>query len=236
MRKIFLIALINLIWAGVSLGQSVDYNKIILPSSVKDASIEERLVQIAWANMPQNSIVNHRVTAAQINLKKAKWAWLNHIGASGNLNEFTIKGRDSDTPGSGNGFFPRYNFSIAFSLGSLATNSLNVKGARVALKMEEDGINEQKLNIRAEVLRRYSTYKTNQELLKIQSELLDDIEANFKLVQTKFRNNETTLNEYNGSRERYENQRIRKLTAENAFQHSKLDLEQMLGLKLEDIL
>jgi len=233
MRKLLLIALINLAWSGVLLGQSVDYNKIILPSSVKDASIEERLVQIAWANMPQNSIVQRNVTIAKNDLRKEQWAWLNHIGISGNLNEFTIKGRES---GTANNFYPRYNFSIGFTLGTFAFHSLSVKNARESLKIKEESINDQKLSVRADVLKRYSTYKSNQELLSIQTKLLNSYEANFRLQETKFKNGEITLDQYNGSEERLNNQRIRKITAENGFQHSKLDLEQILGMKLEDIL
>src|SRR6188768_280674 len=127
MRKIFLLALINLAWSGALLGQSVDYNKIILPSSVKDASIEERLVQIAWVNMPQNSIIQRQVTISKNNLKKAQWTWLDHIFISGNLNEFTLEGT---IDGGTNNFYPRYNFGISFTLGSFAMHSLNVKNAR----------------------------------------------------------------------------------------------------------
>jgi outer membrane protein TolC len=235
MRKLLVIALLGMM-VGETLGQNVDYNKVILPTSVKAASIEERLVQIAWENQPQNSISYHNVELARLNLSKAKWAWLAHISATGNLNEFTIKGRTENAEGRVNNFYPRYNFSVRFDLSSFATNSLNVKSARTSLKIQEDIVNDKKLLLRADVLKRFSTYKTNQELLKIQSELLDDIEANFKLIQTKFRNSESTLNEYNAARERYENQRIRKITAENVFIHSKLDLEQLLGLRLEDVL
>jgi outer membrane protein TolC len=232
MRKLLLIALINLAWCDALLGQSVDYNKIILPPSVKDASIEERLVQIAWANMPTNSMAYRRVTMAKNDLRKQQWAWLNHINITGNLNEFTIKGT-SDIP---NNFYPRYNFSIGFSLGSFADHSISVKNARENIRLQEESVNDQKLFVRAEVLRRYSTYKSNEELLSMQNRLLTSFESNFKLQQTKFSNGEITMDQFSGSEERLNNQRIRKITAENNFQHAKLDLEQMLGMKLEDIL
>ncbi|HEY3405727.1 MAG TPA: TolC family protein [Ohtaekwangia sp.] len=233
MRKVILVALINLAWSGALLGQSVDYNKIILPSSVKDASVEERLVQIAWANMPQNSIIQRQTTIAHNNLRKAQWSWLDHIFITGNLNEFTISGNPD---GTSNNFYPRYNFGISFTLGAFAMHSLNVKNAREDLKIREESTNEQKLFVRAEVLKRYSTYKSNQELLRVQSKLLLAAESNFKLQEKKFQTGEITVEIFNGSEERYNNQLLRKVQAENNFQHSKLDLEQMLGLKLEEIL
>ncbi len=39
-------------------GQSVDYNKIILPAGAANVSFEERLVQIAWMNNPLSEIVD----------------------------------------------------------------------------------------------------------------------------------------------------------------------------------
>lgn len=233
MRKLLLIALFNLAWCGVLLGQSVDYNKIILPASVKDASIEERLVQIAWANMPQNSIAQRNVTIAHNNLRNEQWAWLSHITISGNLNEFTIKGRsENGVPN----FYPRYNFGIGFNLGTFALHSINVKNAREQIKIQEETVNEQKLFVRAEVLKRYSTYKTNDEMRKLQDKLTTSLENNFKLQETKFKNGEITFEQFSANEERLNAQRVRRITAENSFQHAKLDLEQLLGVKLEDIL
>ncbi len=234
MQKIILSAL-GVLAITVSLAQNVDYNKIILPQGAKDVSIEERLVQLAWRNYPDNAIIQHQINIARYDLKRAQWSWLDRISAVGNLNEFTIKGRD-DSNGIVNNFFPRYNFSVGLTLGFLVNTPLQVKAARENLMIEHEVNDRQKLKIRADVLQKYSTYKMAVELLDIHSKALQDIEDRFALVETKFRNEEATLNEYNGVLEQRNGHKVRKINAENAYMQAKLALEEIIGVRLEDVL
>ncbi len=219
-----------------SYSQSVDYNKIILPDNAKDISIEERLVQIAWKNNPMSARANNNIESGLYSLRRAQWAWLNHFNVQGNLNEFTIKGRDQSDPNARVNFFPRYNIGVNFSLGTFVSTPLNSKIAREALQNDEEALKSLKLQLRADVLRRYLHYKTSKELFDIQKGYFDDLSANFKLVEKKFNNGEITLNEYNSIKDRYDNQRIKKIMADDTLQGAKLDLEELLGLKLEEIL
>ena len=230
---LFMVSLFVMI---TSFGQSIDYNKIILPDNAKDISIEERLVQIAWRNNPASAISVNNVESGKYQLKKAQYAWLNHISIQGNLNEFTIQGRDSEDPTNRSNFYPRYNFGIGFTLGTFISTPLNNKIARESLQNDQEAQKQLKLSIRADVLRRYNNYKMGKELFDIQKEYYDNLAANFKLVEKKFNNGEITLNEYNNIKDRYDAQRIKKITADNSFQQAKLDLEELLGLKMEEIL
>lgn len=216
----------------LAFSQVIDYNKIILPMSAKDVSIEERLVQIAWSNHPSVTRARKQVVIAEHELRKAKGSWLNSINAAGNLNEFTIKGREA-VP---NNFFPRYNFSLGISLGRFISTPAEIKIARAALEAEHEDINIMKLQVRSEVLKLYSDYKTNLELLRIQREYFSDTEAQFKLVETKFKNGEATLNEYNSVRDRYDGQRMRLLNAENAYAKARYELESMIGVSVDEVL
>ncbi len=230
---LFLLALIVVI---TSYGQSVDYNKIILPDNAKDISIEERLVQIAWKNNPTTAMAANNVQSDLYRLRKSQWSVLDHLRFQGNLNEFTIKGRDTSDPTNMANFFPRYNISLNFTLGDFVTTPLDNKIARKSYENEGESLKQLKLQLRADVLRRYLHYKTARELFEIQKGYFDDLSAKFDLDKRKFNNGEITLNEFNTSKDRFDNQQIKKITTNESYQQSKLDLEELLGLKLEEIL
>lgn len=217
------------------LAQVIDYNKIILPMSAKDISLEERLVQLAWLNHPSVKRAKNQITIAESELRRTKASWLSTVGVAGNLNEFTIKGRDNGAGPNGN-FFPRYNFGLSFTLGKLVSTPAEVKIARGSLENEHEDLNILKLQIRSEVLKAYSDYKSSLALLNIQREYAADLEAQYKLIETKFRNGESTLNDYNSIRDRYDNQRMRLVTAENTFAKSRYDLEGLIGVSVDEVL
>jgi outer membrane protein TolC len=218
--------------------QDVDYNTIILPGNLTNISIEEKLVQLAWRNTPDNKSVIKQAEAANYMLKKSQWAWLDYIRVQGNLNEFTLKKSvnvDTDNNPRAN-FYPRYNFGIYMTLGAFAQVPLEVKQRRVELKISENNINQQKLNVRAEILRRYNLYLLAKEKLDIQRNIEQDSYANYKLVEQQFKNGEQNVQVYNNILERYTAQRLNKLQAETEFKNSKINVEQMIGLRLEDVI
>lgn len=232
MKRIVLLFFMTLSYP--MLAQVIDYNKIILPMSAKDISLEERLVQLAWLNHPSVKRAKNQVTIAENEVKRAKASWLSSIGVAGNLNEFTIKGRDSGAGPTGN-FFPRYNFGLSFTLGKLVSTPAEVKIARGSLENEHEDLNLLKLQIRSEVLKAYSDYQASLTLLNIQREYAGDLEAQYKLIEIKFRNGESTLNDYNSIRDRYDNQRMRLVTAENTFAKSRYELEELIGVSVDEV-
>ena len=231
-----LLVFLCFVMATVCVGQSVDYNKIILPVSTKDVSIEEKLVQIAWRNYPSTAMVVNNSEIAKYQLKKAQWSWLNHVGISGNLNEFTIKGRDEENPQNRNNFYPRYNINMSFRLGAFVETPLEVKMAREALDNSEELINQMKLQIRADVLKKYSDYKSTMEIYQIQLDSYNDAKSYLDVITKKFDKGEESVERYTNAKNTLENQEIRKINAENAYLKSKYDLEEILGLKIEEIL
>lgn len=235
MKSLILFLLGLLFVATNAYSQSVDYNKIILPDNAKDISIEERLVQIAWRNNPMTAVAANNVSSGEYRLRRSQWSVLDHLRFQGNLNEFTIKGRDNDVNNRFN-YFPRYNISLTFSLFDFVSTPLDNKIARKELENREEAVNQLKLQLRADVLRRYIHYKTSKELYDIQKEYFDDLSVKFDIDKRKFNSGEITLNEFNNSKDRFDNQRIKKITTNDGYLKAKLDLEELLGLKLEEIL
>jgi outer membrane protein TolC len=231
-KKLSLFPLI-LILVSKIYGQEINYNTIVLPSNLTDVSIEEKLVQLAWNNNPKNDNALLESKAAKYELRKAQWVWLDHLGVVFNRNEFNL---NPDANPERANFYPLYNISLRIQLGDFVQTPLNVKTQRVALEMTENNTKLLKLTIRAEVLRRYNLYLLSKEKLDVQKNIEADTYANFKLIEQRFKNGEESIQTYNNILERYTNHKIRKMEAETEYKISKIDLEELIGLKLEDVI
>ncbi len=213
--------------------QKIDYNKIILPDDAKDIQFVEKLVRLAWANNPTNEMLKHQVSAAEYNEKILKRNFLNQITATGNLNEFNINPPNTTQFPI---FFPRYNFGATLNLGNFFIDPLRVKRAKEEKMIAVQNVNSQKLTLRAEVLRRYQIYLTNKDLLKVQIEALEDASNLFSTSEQKFKNGEATIVDYNNALEILNTRKTQKITAEREFNISKIDIEELIGVKLEEVI
>lgn len=216
----------------VGLGQNVDYNKIIVPGSPSSLSDEERLVQLAWRNYPANEILYHELNSAKANVNIQKWAWLNQFYAQANINEFTI---DPSKYPQGN-FWPRYNFGVNMPLGIFIKVPNETRRAKEEREIAEAAIDRQKLFVRATVLGFYRQYLSLVEIYKIEKQASDDADDIFKLEEQKFKNGEITLDKYNVALDSKNIKKIRTISAENDYVQTKLKLEELIGMRLEDAL
>jgi outer membrane protein TolC len=232
MKKIVLVSLALLCFCA-AFAQDVDYNAIILPTNAVNVSFEEKLVQLAWRNDPNNHQIIKQTSIAQYSLKQAQWNWLDYFSVQGNLNEFTIN-PSSDT-GNRAAFYPRYNFSVRISFGSLATNALEVKKRRVEVSLTEDAIKARKIAVRAQILTRYAQYQLAEKKYKIQKETADQSDVNFKYIEQRFKDGQDDLQTYNNILERNTNQQLRLAEVEAELRIAKYGVEELIGTKLENV-
>lgn len=231
-----------LTFTQVSLAQ-IDYNKIILPDDITDSvSLEERLVQIAWRNNPENKVLLKEADIAALEVSRAKVDWTNNIRLSGNLNEYSSRRLLDDISGTvveedaiGNRFFPIYNFSVALPLGIFFINPKNTKIARENYGIAQDNIDAQKLTLRATVLTLYQEYVMEKELLEIQTGITENQYAQYLLAKQQFEDGEVTVENFETVQLQYNLQRMNSVRAERNFMTAKLALEEVLGVRLEDI-
>lgn len=215
-----------------AMAQKVDYNAIVLPSNAKDVEFEEKLVQLAWANNPTNEILDHHVNIAHIQVKQARWRWLNQFTVSGNVNEFTINPPDGIT---GPLFYPRYNVGATITLGNFVTDPMNVKMMKEQKKIAELNINSQKLTLRAEVLRRYNSYVASKRVLEVRREALEDAYTSKGLMEQRFKSGDATIEEYNVALGNFNDQKTQEILAESSYKTAKIDIEELIGVRLEDV-
>jgi outer membrane protein TolC len=225
--------IVILVFHSVASAQKVDYNAIILPADARGVEFSEKLVRLAWINNPSNSILENQVNVADLDMKLAKRNWLNQFNVTGNLNEFTLNPQAMpDVPL----FFPRYNIGATITLGNFAYDPLKVRIRKEEKEIAIKSINSQKLAIRAEVLRKYQTYLTNQELYLVRAEALEAALASFSLAEQKFKSGEISIENYNAALENFNTHKTQKIIAEGNLMLAKIDLEELIGVRLEDVI
>jgi outer membrane protein TolC len=229
MKKVILLLMIS----ARLCAQNVDYNKVILPEGVRTADFAEKLVQIAWRNNPANDVLRRQVTIAGYNVKQSGAGWLDIITVSGNANQFTLNPQ-SDQFNRAN-FYPKYNVHASINLGMFLTIPYTTKVRREELMIAQSNVNSQKLALRSAVIKAYNTYLMQEKIYKVQSQLLLDNETSHKLVEQRFRSGETNFETYSMSLNNYSQLNIASIQAENNYRSAKLDLEQLIGVRLEDV-
>ena len=85
------------------------------------------------------------------------------------------------------------------------------------------------------MLKAYNEYIMREKIYKIQSQLALDNETSHKLIEQRFKSGELTFEAYSSSLTSYSAITLSQLQAEKDFKNAKLDLEQMIGMKLEDV-
>ena len=221
------------LFSSATLGQGIDYNKIILPDRIESTDLGERLVQLAWKNHPTNEILRRQVNIARYETNRTTADWLDVVLIQGNLNEFNID--KPETAQQVPQFWPRYNFGLRLPLGIFVSTSIDSKQNKQRLVIAESEINAQKLEVRRIVLKAYNDYLWREKVLKLQSQQFSDIESNFKLVERRFRNGEITFDQYSVSQTNLNRASIQYLEADRDLKNAKLDLEQLIGVRLEDV-
>lgn len=232
MFKIILFILIFL--PHLVFGQNIDFNTIILPEGIENITIEEKLVQLAWKNNPISHVSNNNLQIAKHNINLAGASWINNIRLTGNVNEFVIDpGSDQFNRAQ---FFPLYNISASFALGDFISNPQNVKIAKLEYQNELENINQQKLLIRAEVLRRFYEYQTTKKILDLESELTENALNTFSLIEEQFLNGETSIEKYNEAYKAHKSQQITLENIKNQLKNVEINIEELIGIDLESLL
>jgi outer membrane protein TolC len=213
-------------------GADVDTNVI---KSMGLSPYEERLVSLAWQNYPSSEIYTSKVKIAEKKINLERFSWTDDVRASFNFNQRNIEAGLISTDETQNNYYPWYNFSVGVSIGSFVQTPINVSIAKEELDIANASLNQHKLSIRAEVLKRYKDYQLKLELLKIRTQAVEDAYSTHLLITRDFEKGAATLEEFIKSAAAYNAATEAKLVAETSIQESKLTLEEMIGIKLEEV-
>jgi outer membrane protein TolC len=207
--------------------------QVTTPPNKTTPDIRERLVELALNN-PAVKIKDSEKTKTVTELNKAGANWLNYVTASANFNEITLRLRDN---GNNNQlYYPLWNVGINVPIGSLFQRGGDVKIARknVDIAMEQQEL--MRRQIKALVLAKYEDYLKTQKLLEIQREALDEDQTAFEQAEAKIATASISYNEYSNASRRFKESQAQKIMLERDLSVTKLEIEEIIGVKLEDVL
>lgn len=207
---------------------------------VKDATqddIQNKLVQLAYNN-PSIKVRDYEKDKTVSELHKAGANWLNYVTLSANLNEVTLKTyKSSNTTDIRNQiYYPLWNVGINVPLGSLVGKGNDVKIARknVAIATAEQEVARRQ--VKAMVLSKYHDYLMTKEMLTLQNEITEDDYTAFQTAETKLASGSISYESYTSTSQRYNDDRNKKLSLERDLSNVKLEIEEIIGVRLEDVI
>jgi outer membrane protein TolC len=196
------------------------------------SDVRERLVQLALQN-PLYEIADHNVTVAEYNIRLAKSSWLAQIQVAGNLNEFSI---DPQASQGASVYYPKYNFGIVIPLDIFARSANNTKIAYEKYAIAQAERNDRFRMIKADILTRYEDYLLAREKLEFQYQITKDAFEAYTKAEQDFKNNTIKIEDLNLFNSKYIDEQIRRYQLQRDYNVSKIEIERLIGLKLEDVI
>ena len=199
--------------------------------------IRERLVQLAMNN-PAYEISDRQVNIAEYQVRLAKGTWLSAISAQGNINEFSI---NKSAAGSTNGvsnpiYYPKYNFGISIPFDIISRNGNNVRIARENYLIAQANKNDKFRQIKADVLTKYEDYLLAKQKVGLQIEITQDAYTSYQLAERDYRQNVMKADDYSKYYKLWVGEQVTKLDLQRNLNVAKIDLEKIIGIRLEDVL
>jgi outer membrane protein TolC len=235
-RTLLITVCISIATLQAGWSQRTDFDKIVTPVEKRSRDFQEYLVQLAWLNNPSNENLERKVKIAEQDDDLTRMDWLNNFALTLNLNEANLQAKADPVPGQVSSiFFPRYNFSANFKLGDLFNTATKRKMNKQKIRIAEGDVNQRKLYIRAEVLKRYQDYILAQEVYKTRTQAEEDANAIFVLMSKQFKNGSSRFEEYNQASSTFFNAQEANLRSKSEVTVSKLRLEEMIGMRWEEV-
>jgi outer membrane protein TolC len=125
---------------------------------------------------------------------------------------------------------------INVPLGSLVGKGSDVKIARknIAIATAEQEVARRQ--IKAMVLSKYHDYLMTKEMLTLQNEVTEDDYTAFQTAETKLASGSISYESYTNTSQRYNDDRNKKLSLERDLNNVKLEIEEIIGVRLEDVI
>ena len=202
------------------------------PSTVDTSltAIEARLVELAL-NGPTMKEAVHRNKINEYMVKAAKNTWVNMFTISVNYNDQSF----AKNTGTNTYVYPKYYFGFTLPLGTLLSKT-QVRAAEEQVKISISNEEQLKRNIRAEVLGKYKQYRAIGQLIVIQRELIDDVQAALITSEENFRKGTITIEAYNTAQRNKNDESSRLINLQLDQDLVKIELERMIGQSLESVI
>jgi outer membrane protein TolC len=206
-------------------------------STIRVSDIRERLVQLALQN-PSYEVADHNVNIAHYQIKMAKNMPLGLLTAQANVNEYTlfpptqvVNGEEVTLPQ----YYPKYNFglSIPFDIFSRTKNSTKIAKENYYIATAQK--NDRFRQIKAEVLTRYEDYLMAKQMVEFQSQITQSEYGAYKRTEKDYQDNLIKLDEVDKAYKNWVSEQIKNITLQRNLNVAKLEIERLIGVKIEDV-
>lgn len=192
--------------------------------------IEEQLVALALRG-PEATRMEHQNKVYEYQLKSAKNSWMNFLTLSVNYNDQTLA--QSQNPNA-QYVYPKYFFGLNVPLGTFIS-SKQTKIAKESVEIGKASQEELRRKIRADVISKYRQYRSYSELMRLQGELLNDVQAALLQTEDKFRKGTISFDLYNAAQKMKNDEVSRLINLQLEQDLIKIEIERMIGTSLESV-
>jgi outer membrane protein TolC len=230
----FMVLLISIILVGqVAQAQITSTRKDTAKKAryeLPDSIVERKLVELALSS-PSSEAAKHQNKISEYQLKTAKSAWLNILSLSANYNDQTFAKQNPNNQV----VYPKFFAGINIPLGVLFSRS-PVKAAQEQIAIGK--INEEIIarSLKVEILSKYKQYKTIDQLITHQQEVVDDYKAGLLQAEKKFSNGEITIEAYNSSSRNHNDELAKLLNLRLQQDIIRLEIERIIGTSLDTVM
>lgn len=224
------------------MSQKVDFDKVVTPSEMGTRDFKEYLVQLAWMNSPENEALEHEQKLREFEFKSEKKDWTKEVRFGINLNENNFRREDTifiGTPGAAasnasSSLFPVFNFNAYVNLGTFVNRKNRLGIAEQRIKIAESNINQKKLNVRYEMLKRYQEYEMQEETLKAVTQAEQSANQAYILITDLFKADKETFENYNAANTTYHSAVEKRIKASSDLAIAILKIEEMIGISFDE--
>ena len=189
----------------------------------------DKLIALAKQNYPKVKTYDERVLIGKYNLQKAKADWFNIFTLT------YLYSPNNTTTLVNPSFLNGYQIGVYTNIGSLLQKQPAIKVARTEQRIEVLNRDEYNINITTSVKQRYYIYVQQLAVLKWKVQGAEEAETSLKQIKYKFEKGEETLDNYIKTQIYFSNEVQFKIESEGALLIAKSNLEELVGVKLEDI-
>lgn len=204
-----------------------------------NTTVREKLITLAFQN-PDLEVADHGVNIAEYDLKAAKGWWAENFSFSFNANEYSIKqlGKSNTTTLTpyNYGLYPLYNMGISIPIGGFFSKPQEVKADKEKVTIARAERASKYRQIKAAVLTAYENYLTSKELFTVESQLAESAYNDYLQAKEKFRDGQISVTDYNASADRYQGSLKARISAENSYNLSQIQLEELIGVPVSQVL
>lgn len=193
------------------------------------SDVREKLVDLAFQH-PEVAMKEAEIAIANNNLRRAKGSWASSISAQANLNEFTLNGSPNAA------FWPKYNFGVMIPFDIVSRTNAEIRNARESIDHAVATREDTYRNLKAEVLQRFEDYLFNKEVYDMNSVVVDEAYTAFLSMQEKYKVGDVNDIDYSISFRQFNDAKMRLREKERDLNISKLQVEKLIGVKLDDVL